>query len=163
MFSYSNKLVLKYILTIFEIWILTFQKLKFWLHEAYLRLKLRLFNFIIEISLINRKVMYFKFYSKSLVPKWLQSPICCHRTDIVKYVDLQYLNIYHFCENIYIYNSLTWLPNSTIFLISCWQHSVCLHFVNSYALLLSITLRFCKKSKFIAFVVKNATQKLTAA
>ena len=32
-----------------------------------------------------------------------------------------------------------------------------------YALLLSITIRFRKKSKFIAFVVKNATQKLTAA
>ena len=31
-----------------------------------------------------------------------------------------------------------------------------------YALLFSITIRFRKNSKFIAFVVKNATQKLTA-
>ena len=32
-----------------------------------------------------------------------------------------------------------------------------------YTLLLPITIRFRKKSEFIAFVVKNATQKLTAA
>ena len=31
-----------------------------------------------------------------------------------------------------------------------------------YTLLLPITIRFRKKSEFIAFVVKNATQKLTA-
>ena len=39
---------------------------------------------------------------------------------------------YFFFYKIYIYNSLTWLPNFAVFLISRWQHSVCLHFVNSY-------------------------------
>ena len=35
--------------------------------------------------------------------------------------------------------------------------------IQLYALLLSITIRFRKNSEFIAFVVKNTTQKLTAA